>query len=782
MNTRTTLQAERTDTRPQLIATGESGGRCELIALGNLPGVIQSEAADDAQPAFRMLAYSGGVMFPKLNGIDWKGPVVVDLSGMRIEPSIPIHREHNRERPVGHGYPDVGRELLVDGVFSVRGDDAEQVIDGLKNGFPWKPSIGLSEMQAERVARGRTVTVNGGEFEGPILVIRSSHLDEVSFVTIPGDYDTAAVLANRPEAADTARSNSNHDAQGSHVTFSQWLAKNGHDEATLTASRIGSLHAEYLQELNASRSQDAAEINDAAGGNAAEETEPTDNATATATASRDDSQSGSNRPTATAGRQSNGLEETTDQAHHLTAARNAAADEENRCAAIREIGVSIANPVMDGGEHLTAHAMRNNWTVEQTRQAAQLSAGRARRPSAPAIHTTSQATRETVGAVQAAMMLRAGRPIDLVLPHSPHVAPWMTRPVNDPARQQIMDNAHAMRGGTMMDFAAASLRANNREVPSGFDRHSVLQAAFSTGSISAVFDQSIGSIALTAYAEAGNFAAGWTSESDALNLLPHERPRMQAAQDLSLHPTGGQADHAHRVATSETVQVDRFSRQCTIDENDFINDQFGLLAETPRDFGRAAARLVPRLVAAILLRNANLKATGRALFNATDGSLITGKPLTQPNLQAVRAALARKKDGDATLNLQATHLIVPSELGDLAIQLTHSAVISNDSGAGATNPTKLRNILPIEEARLDVGMQDPLSLTGANLAGSTSSWFLTSTDGKTIEVQYLQGTGRQPIVVVEQLSGKGEFGMNITVKHFAGAAPLAHDIIRVDAT
>lgn len=756
-----------------------AAGRVELsaMAIGQMPG----DAPADGPRRFRMYAYSGGVMFPVLSDdVNWRGPVVVDLSGMRTEYVTPIHREHDTDRPVGHGDVEVNREIIVDGTFSITASaDTAEIIDGLEHGFPWRASIGLSEMQLERVAAKRTVTVNGIEFEGPILVVRSSHLDEVSFVTVPGDYDTGAFLAHRLKQS----TDPNH--QDNAVNFSQWLAAKGINEATLTASRLHTLHTEWAASLNASGAATAV-ADPPANPATPDPTLPAPQATPAATSDPtlpvgdsvvSATGEGSTATTATAGRRQS--------PHHvapsldLAAHRAQIADEENRVEAIRLIGTSIGNPEMEGGERLTAHAIRNGWTVQQTTLAAQ----RGRRPEAPAIHTTSTAARTSIGAVQAAMMLRAGRPIDRVMPHSEHVAPWMLRPVNDPERDRIMNDAQAMRGGTMMDFVSQSLIACGHTPPSGFNRHATLRAAFSTGSIAAVFDQSIGSIALTAYAEAGNFAMGWTSESDALNLLPHERPRMQAAQDLARHVTGGQAKHAHRSATAETVQVDRFSRQASIDENDFINDQFGLLAETPRDFGRAAARLVPGLVAAVMLRNANLVETGRALFNTTDVTLIAAKPLTQPNLQFARAALARKKDGDATLNLPATHLIVPSALGDLAIQLTRSAVITNDSGAGGSNPIYMRNIAPVEEARLDNGMVDPLSLSEAVLAGSTTSWYLVSADGKTIEVQYLQGTGRQPIILVETLSGNGEFGVNITVKHFAGAAAIgSKSMIRIDAT
>jgi hypothetical protein len=258
-----------------------------------------------------------------------------------------------------------------------------------------------------------------------------------------------------------------------------------------------------------------------------------------------------------------------------------------------------------------------------------------------------------------------------------------------------------------------------------------------------------------------------------------DRPRMAAGQDLTKHETDGEADHASMAAVNEKVKADRFSRQAQIDEVHFINDQFGMLRDSPVEFGRMARRLVPNMVAAVLLANANLAATGRALFNATDGSLLTSAALSAANLSRARGVLSKRKEGDASLNFDASHLLVPSDLGDLAIQLTKSAVISADSGSGSTNPLFMRSINPVEEGRLANGVINPK--TGATLAGSLTSWYLISNQAHTIEVQYLQGTGRQPIVVVEQLTG-GKFGLIVTVKHYAGAKDLDfRGMVRCDA-
>lgn len=730
--------------RPGLM-TAAAGGRLQLVAIA----AVTDQTAGPV--AFTLDAYSGGVMFPELSpSVNWRGPVVVDLEGLTAPDTVPVHRDHDTTRPIGHATPDVsGGRVVAPGILSVPGSDTDEIIQSARAGFPWRASIGTSEMTFERVAAGRSVNVNGRNFDGPILVVRRAHLDEISIVSVPGDFDTyAAIAANRGSDSHSQQS----ATEGSEMGFIAWLKANGHDVNALTQEEMQALHAEYTAEVAA----------DEVATDAADDDATADDEAATATASRARTQTPPVR---------------TDSTQQSRAQLRAAlADEEDRVAAIRVIGETIGNPEMSGGSRLTAHAIREGWTVAQTT----LAARRGSRPAAPAIHTTGPAQRCTVEALQGALLLRAGRSIDRVMPQSQYSPAWLSRPVNDPQRDQIMNAAHEFRSGTLMSFVQRSLLAAGRDCPNMDDRHAVLQAAFSTNSVQAVFDQSVGSIALMAYAESGNFAQGWTSESDSLNLLPHERPRMQAAGDLTKHVTGDTANHVSREANSETIQVDRYSNQCTIDENDFINDNFGLLAETPRDFGRAAARLVPTLVAAVLLANGNLSRTGRALFNATDKSLLTGSALTRATLQAARAQLARMMDGTASLNLPATHLIVPSTLGDTAVQLVMSAVLTNDSGGGGMNPIFNRNIAPVEEARLANGVTDPR--TAAALAGSLTSWYLVSAEGRTIEIQYLQGTGRQPIVLVTPLAGTGEFGMNISVKHYAGAAPLDHSsMIRNDA-
>jgi hypothetical protein len=708
---------------------------------------ITAESTEGATPRFTLDVYSGGLMYPTLSGelAGWNGPTIINIAGLTADAVVPVHRQHDTDTPVGHGSLKFGDRVTCEGVFSVDSEDSREILSSSKRGFPWKASIGLGMMRYEIVEPGQRVTVNGTEYEGPLLHVTAGTVNEVSFVTVPGDpaVNPAIAASQRRFGADQ-------------MNFEQWLDANGWNPATLSASQRATLQAAYDSEKEKDDDElEAAADDSVIEAEASAEDDAEEKVAAGAKASAARQLTASRRPVV-------------DTSSAVAAARQAAAAEQERIDAIREIGDTIGNPQMEAGVSLVAHAIREGWTANQTA----LYATRNSRPRGPAIHSSAPTRQTSLDVLQAGILLRANHRIDAVLPQHHSVPAWMSRDVNDPNRQQIMEAAHRYRDCEMIEYIAHGLQAMGHQHSHGLGRSgrlATLQAGFSTGAVASIFTQSIGARALQTYMEAGDFTRGWTSEEDVPNLIETDRPRMQAGQDLTLHETGGEARHVYRSANNEKVKADRYSQQIEIDENDFINDRFSLLRETPVEFGRAAARLRPNMVAAVLLANEALS-DNVALFHAADHkNLFTGSALSQPNLQKARAALEKQKDGDASINLQATHLIVPSDLGDLAIQLTRSAVISNDNGVGSTNPIALRDIMPVSESRLSNGVVDPK--TGTTYAGSLTTWYLVSNEAHTIEVQFLEGTGRVPQIVVTQLTG-GRFGLNITCKHFIGAKAL----------
>lgn len=742
--------------------------RLSLTASAN---IVAPAEGIESLPSFELDAYSGGVMHPQISGIDWEDGVVIDIAGIQAASPIPVHRDHDTAKPVGHASVELADRVRCKGVFSVPTIDAWEILDGARNGFPWKASVGLSNMSVEFLDPGQSATVNGRDWQGPLMIVRSADLDEVSIVTIPGDKNVGAVLA------------ATQSQDERNMKFTQWLAANGFDPATLTAKQRKILHAQFLR-ASAQPHEDEETVEGEGEDEETVEGEGDEEETVTGEGDEEETVEGegddeetvegeSDEEEAMTGRKAKasrrkpkrtiraGRARRTPDAQ-LRAARARAAAEVQRVDDIREVCERFGNPLHSRGVSLAAHAIAQGWSASRTA----LHATRNSRPRVPAIHATSHDARCTIESLQAGVMLRAGRPVDQVLRANSAVAGWMTRPVNDPERQRIMDNAQEFRDVSMLEQCSLALRATGHEVPSGRNSQAILRAAFATGAVTALFETSIGSMAIAAYQESQDFSQGWTTTTDQLNLEEATRVRMSAANDLTLHPESGTADAARPDATAEKVQVSRFSRQAPIDEIAFINDRFNLLRDIPLQFGQAAARLRPSLVASILLANANMR-DGVALFHSSHGNAITSSALSQANLRVARARLAVQKDGDANLNLQASHLITPQELADLAFQLTQSAVLFQDAGQGGANP--IRNVTPLTESRLDTGMTHPV--TGATLAGSLTTWYIVSKDGHTIEVQYLAGTGQVPIIVVEPLTG-GQFGLNATVKHYVGAKAL----------
>lgn len=766
-------QRERRNALKSILHAGTPEGNSDELLLSEGGSFEILHAGSDGSKATRFqnqVVYTGGLMHPQLRlESGYQGPSVVLCDGILIDDETPLNRDHNPERPVGH-CPDVhsdGEQLLASGEFSVDSEDTREITRSKK--FPWKTSIGLILLEWKMIREGETLRANGRNFDGPLLFVTRSKLKHIAILSEPGDQNVPRLMLATL-------------SQGKAVmSFEEWVAGLGLDMATLPEDTVARLRSEFE-----SRNQGTAEANDNSeenleGEDSQEDDEQLDAEDAEEEQAAQSSAHARNASQRTlhASRNSQRTANRNDRRTARQRIRDAYAEEEARATGLRTLCARFGNPTVSiGGTNvnLAAHAIRCGWTSERTeleaRRHQELEAMRQSRNAGPGIHSTSRSQRGSLQTLQASLLLRANIALDCRSFDNPAVRSrlpeWLRAGVNDSARQRVMDQAHEFRDISMLEATGMALATLGHDVPR--NRIDMLHAAFSTGAVTQLFGATLGAQVLAAYAEIEDFSNGWVSERENPDMESHARIRMEAAGDLSHHPAGGAADHATRAAKSESTKVDRFSRQMNIDEADFMSDNFAKLADTPREFGLAGGRVRPNLVAAVLLANANLNTTGRALFNTTDGSdLGSGKALERATLSEAIAKLGLRRDGDASLNLRPTHLLVGPALRDLAVQLTKSDMVMVDAGRGSKNVLAEYNIKPVSEARLQNGLVDPVSK--AALAGSSTNWTLVSAEAHTIEVTYLEGAGRVPIVKTEPLIG-GEFGMNITVRHYVGCKAL----------
>lgn len=735
--------------------------------------IVAEEGDGKKLPTFSMTAYTGGPMNP--GGWYRQEPIVVDLAGMRV-PSQTLPIDHNHGPLVGHSTsiektPGETR-LKVKGVLSAYSADkdedddtisaARQIVRMSKNNFPYQASIHAAVSRLEKFDAGEECKVNGQTFAGPLYVARASTLKGVAILADGADCNTQTKIA-------ATRGSGSMDP-----VFLQWLKANDYsdaDIAALTDKKRAPLLAQW--ELSKQPAPPIAQPIVAKSGDKSPEQ----------------------------------LEE-----ERIQARRRADAVEDERIASIRKIcakpeyaGLETViddpdNPGKDKNVSIASHAITAGWTSRAT----ELECKRMARPGGGVgAFSHSHETDCTLETLQCAMLLRAnpsaigGGPQKDILAHPVYQTVMAAQRYIDPrgveremvpeflragfttdARKRALDNAQRFSEMSLLDLCAECIRLDGKPKPRG--RAATIQAAFSGSSLNYVFTTNINTIMLATYAEAPDFSDGWTSSAEVNDFKTNERPRLTKGGPLSLHPRGGEADHAARSDTEETYKVQRYSRQFKVDEMDVIDDHFNALADIPVEMGNAGGRMRPTLVAAILLSNPSLNETGSALFGSGQGNLLTGNALSAAALQNAIATQAAFQENSVNIQLKTTHVIVPTNLMFTLRQLLQSSfIVAVATGVGNSAQTTTlgdKNTLegvaePRETAYLQNGVTDPSTATPTTYAGSTTNWYAASAQAHTVEVGYLKGTGRAPQMRSWMLI-HGSWGIGYAINLDIGAKAL----------
>jgi hypothetical protein len=730
-------------------------GRIDLLCSEAAPIMLDSEAlavtieaapvtieADDdgdetpkAPPKFKCKAYDGSAMRPRVRMYDTGGaPTVIDMTGVRVHRNgrkMPVLYAHDRSDPIGHTerVDLLASDITAEGVLSVPGDSRDKVAYGAKDGFQWAVSIGFEATELEYISSSDSATVNGRVMRGPLYIARRGMLREISFLSIGADANATATVSATLAPLEP------------HLMPPE--LRSFIEAAGFNPDEISDAQVEFF------RKQQAATVE------AESDDEPVTKPKTT--------------PVIEAGADD-----------HIANIRKKAAAELARQSRIVEICAEYGNPtvtIQGSKKALQVVAVEAGWDEART----ELEALRASRPSAPAIHSTGKSSTHTIEAVTAGLMMRAG--VNVESTHFQGLAAieagapeFLTAGPNSERFQRAAEAGRRFREATLLEICATAVEIETGTRPHG--KRATIEAAFSSASVANLFGTTIGARVLMQFREANDTTAGWTSRATVPDFEAHDRVGLDSMESMEYLPPGGEAGHAKRSDKNETVQAARYAKQYQIDEQDLIGDRLGLLSTTPTAMGRAAGRLIPDLVYGLLLANPTMARTGRAAFHTTDGTLLTAAALGGPSLSVAIASLMRQTDGEATLNLQPTHLITGAELADAAIQLLGSAVLSNDSGKGANNPIARYGIQLVADARISNGVVHPK--TRVLQTGSATAWYLLSTQADTIEVQTVEGTGAVPVVRVSNLT-QGKFGMHVDCKFDVGAKILENRTMRRNA-
>ena len=153
-----------------------------------LSAPLQLRANPDTKvPAqFSGVAYSGGLV-PSYG-------CVIDISSTTLAERMPLLLEHARSDMIGvvESNSTAGNRISVGGkLFSdVPRNSAERLAQQAQRGAVYQMGVGLFGYSEEAIPVGHSLTVNGKTMTGPVTVLRSGKVREVSIVTLGADYNT----------------------------------------------------------------------------------------------------------------------------------------------------------------------------------------------------------------------------------------------------------------------------------------------------------------------------------------------------------------------------------------------------------------------------------------------------------------------------------------------------------------------------------------------------------------------------------------------------------------
>ncbi|MFV5504176.1 hypothetical protein, partial [Acinetobacter sp. 226] len=160
-----------------------------LKYLFNAAAIEVPKAEEGQKRKFKGTAYAGG----RVDG-HWywgRSGVVFDLDGIEIDKPAALLEEHFSSSRIG-----VVQTVDTNGKIDVAGDfltnaKAQEIVQDSDDGFPFQMSMMIDPGSIEEVSQGKTVTVNGQVFEGPITIFRQNRIREFTICSTGADRNTS---------------------------------------------------------------------------------------------------------------------------------------------------------------------------------------------------------------------------------------------------------------------------------------------------------------------------------------------------------------------------------------------------------------------------------------------------------------------------------------------------------------------------------------------------------------------------------------------------------------
>jgi hypothetical protein len=402
--------------------------------------------------------------------------------------------------------------------------------------------------------------------------------------------------------------------------------------------------------------------------------------------------------------------------------------------------VEIVKRILGKYPHLAERAIQENWSTKKC----QLAAIRASRPSSRVVHAFDAGV-DTTEVLTAAVMLRAGGSV--------------AKSVEKKFAPRIVDAASKYRNLGLLQLARECLRLEGHRVDPYSSPTDVIRAAFSVRSFPNLLRESAYRILVSTYETMPPTCLRIARVVETVNFMPHTLARLNAFAQFERVPPSGSIAQERIGDTGWQVKIDTYGRLFTITHQDVINDDLGAFLAIPQEAARGAIIALENLFWGTIVANPG------NFFSAANANVVTGAPLTIPNLdRAVERMLAQTDQFGQPVFVKPSFLVVPVGLKATAENLFSAVTIVISGNSDRT--------LPVTNAY--AGQFEPVVTQYLPTNGANSTWYLVADPATTpaFAVAFLRG---QETPVIEEVQPSPQFlGYSVRAYWHFGVALLDH--------
>lgn len=610
----------------------------------NAPGPVRLSCpvslaeGEGAKPRFSMLGYTGALVTAFWDDF------IIDLSGMTANDRFAILRQHAPDRIVGvatsWSVDDAG--FHIEGEFMSSTQDAREVLELGREGYPWQCSIGVWPLEVSRLAAGATATVNGREVSGPCDIWTRSKVRECSFVTLGADGDTSATILQEGAFMDLSK-------------MRKQLLRLGMPE-TASDEDMKAFYAALSEDEKAKAKKEAEK----------DEEKPED----------EEEEKKKPQPKDNAMPSHNLAAGSVDDAikRALAADRKRRADIKDLCG---KFGFDeLAESLCESGASLEAAQMR----------VLELASARMQPVGSSRYGIGMDESDKLRPLAAEGLYLRAGGSVE--------------KPQEGSAQFRAMSLSQMAR--FFLERGGCSCSGmSDRQVASALLSGGQGKLLATRSDFKAIFADVAHRRLVQAYRDAPATWRSFVNVVSASDFKPIQGISLSNAPDLLKVNENGEYKTGDLKESQETYRVAKYGRILSLTLEMIVDDDLRAFQRIPTMFGASASRLYGDLVYNLFKENP-VMSDGNRLFSAAHNNLVsTGSAPSSESLSEMRVML-RKQTGlqGETLDLQPRVILVPLELQTNAEILLHSVALPQEGmSQGVSNPW-VNGLVPVADPRL----------------------------------------------------------------------------------